>query len=492
MLLEDGVDLPGGDGDVEVGDAEMAQRVHYGVGNGGRRADGGGFADTLRAEWVVRRGRHRAVGFPDGRLHRGRQQVLHEIALLDVAVLVVGDGFEQRRRHAHGQAAVDLALDDHGVDDVAAVVYGDEAANLDLAGAAINIHDADVGAEGEGQIRRIIVVHRLQAGLHPLRVVGVGGEGHLLHGDGARGDAFDLELVVSPLDVVLAGLQEVRGELLRLVADLAGGDSGGGAGGGRAAAGVGAEAVGGGVGVAVLDGDVLDGQAQLFGDDLGEGGLVALALGLHADAHDGRAGGVDADLSAVEHLDAQDVEGIRGAGADDLGEGGDADAHQLAAGALLGLLAAQRGVADLVERFLERGGVVAGVVFPAGGGLVRKGVRRDEVFHADVGGVHLELLGEGIHHPFDGVDGLGDAEGAAVGDAAGGLVGVDAIHLDVRSVERIGAGDHAEEAGGELRGVGGGVEGAVVGDGLDAQRTHGAVAPGGQLGVDVVVAGEAV
>ena len=50
---------------------------------------------------------------------------------------------------------------------------------------------------------------------------------------------------------------------------------------------------------------------------------------------------MDADLGAVEHLDAEDVELLAGTGADDFGEGRDADAHQLAALALLGLLFAQ-------------------------------------------------------------------------------------------------------------------------------------------------------
>src|SRR5258706_15391293 len=247
---------------------------------------------------------------------------------------------------------MNLPPDVHRIDDVAAVVPRHEAANLHLAGAAVEIHDADVGAEGERQVRRIVVVHRLQSGLHALRVVRVGGARYLLHGDGAAGRAFDLELVVRPLDIVFARLEQVRGDLLSLVADLAGGPGGGRAGWGCAAAGIGAQAVRGGVGVAVLDGDVLDRQPQLFGHDLREGGLVALSLGLYADAHDGRAGWVDADLGAIEHLDAQDVEGVRGAGADDLGEGRDTDAHQLATGALLRLLAAQLLVADLVHRLL--------------------------------------------------------------------------------------------------------------------------------------------
>ena len=66
---------------------------------------------------------------------------------------------------------------------------------------------------------------------------------------------------------------------------------------------------------------------------------------------------------------------LRGTRADDLGEAADADAHELATGALLGLLLAQVVVADHVERLLEGTRVVARVVLPAGRRLVRASAR---------------------------------------------------------------------------------------------------------------------
>ena len=256
--------------------------------------------------------------------------------------------------------------------------------------------------------------------------------------------------MVDPLQVVRTDLQQVGGDLLRLVADLAGGHRRCRAGRRRAAAGVGAEAVGRRVGVAVLDDDVVDRQPQLVGHDLGEGRLVALPLRLHADADDGRAGGVDADLGAVEHLDAEDVEGVRGAGADDLGERRDADPHQFAAGAFLGLLAQQILVADLVERLVQGGRVIAAVVLPAGRRLVGELLRLDEVLEAELGRVHLQLVGQDVDHALDHVHGFGDPERAAVGDAARRLVGVDAVYLDVRRREVVRPGGDAEEAGREF------------------------------------------
>src|SRR5260370_41244760 len=100
MLLEDRVDLPGGDWDVEMGDAEVAERVYHRIDDSRRRAHGGRLADALRPERMVRRRRGRLVGLPRWRLHRGRQQVVHETALLDVAILVVSGALEQRVGHA--------------------------------------------------------------------------------------------------------------------------------------------------------------------------------------------------------------------------------------------------------------------------------------------------------------------------------------------------------------------------------------------------------
>src|SRR6185369_4223162 len=116
---------------------------------------------------------------------------------------------------------------------------------------------------------------------------------------------------------------------------------------GRRAARVGAQAVRRRVGIAFLDLDVLGGDAELFGENLCVRRLVALALGFRAEPRDGLARGMHADLARVEHLEAEDVEVLRRPGADDLGEARDADAHELAARALLRLLLAQPAIIDL-------------------------------------------------------------------------------------------------------------------------------------------------
>ena len=299
-----------------------------------------------------------------------------------------------------------------------------------------------------------------------------------------------MEPAVVPDHVLFRRFQQVGGDLPRLVPDPAGGHRRGGTGRGRAAAGVGTQPVGRGIGIAFLHQDVIHGDAQLVGDDLGEGGLVALALVANAGAHQHLAGGMDPDLAGVEHLDAGDVEGVAGTGADDLGEGGHADPHELAAPALLFLLAAQVPVADEVHRLLEGGRVVPAVVGPPQRRPVRELLRRDEVLHAQLHRIHPQLVGQHVHGPLDQVRRLGDPEGAAVGDTAGRLVGVDAVHLREGRREVVGTGDDAEQAGGELGRVGGRVEGAVVRHRLHPQGLHPPVPARGDLARHVVVPGE--
>src|SRR5258707_3492877 len=67
-----------------------------------------------------------------------------------------------------GDPAVNLALDDHRIDPHAAVVDRDEPADHHLAGPWVDIGDADVGAEREGQVRRVAYRLRAQVPLYAL------------------------------------------------------------------------------------------------------------------------------------------------------------------------------------------------------------------------------------------------------------------------------------------------------------------------------------
>ncbi len=224
------------------------------------------------------------------------------------------------------------------------------------------------------------------------------------------GEPLHGPLAVGPLEVVRGALEQVRGEVAGLLADLPRGDRGGRAGDRRRPRCVGAEAIGCRVGVALLDLDLVRRDPQLLGHDLRVRGLVALALALDAEAQDRGAGGVHPQLGQIEHLDTDDVEVVGRPGPHDLGERADADAHELATGSLLGLLLAQIVVADRVQRLLERRVVVARVVVPARWRVVRELVLADEVLEPERRRVHVPGRGPLIHQALDGVDRLGHPE----------------------------------------------------------------------------------
>src|SRR6266571_9481509 len=74
-----------------------------------------------------------------------------------------------------------------------------------------------------------------------------------------------------------------------------------------------------------------------------------------------------------------------------------------------------------------------------------------------------------IHSALDQVRCLGYAEGATVGDTAGGFVGVDGIHIDEGMLEVVRAGADVEQPGGELGRLGRCIKCAVVGQCVHTQ-----------------------
>jgi len=164
--------------------------------------------------------------------------------------------------------------------------------------------------------------------------------------------------------------------------------------------------------------------------------------------------------------------------------------HQLAAGALLRLLAAQLLVAGDVHRDAHRLRVLARVVGPPGRGFVRELLGADEALHPQLDRIDAHLEGERVDHPLDEVDRLGDPERAAVRNPAGGLVGVRRLDLDVRGLQIVGTADDVKEPSRKLGRLRGAVKGAVVGDRVDPEARDLALL-GAQVGVHHVVAGEA-
>ncbi len=199
------------------------------------------------------------------------------------------------------------------------------------------------------------------------------------------------------------------------------------------------------------------------------------------------AGRLDPDLARLPAAGALDR---RRAGrrpeAADLGEGGDADADELALRARLVAPRERALVVELRERLVERRAVVARVVHGAGRGGEREGALGDEVPPPHLGRVELGCDCDLVHHPLDGVGRLGPARAAV--RVGGHRVRVEANHLDREPLQRVAARHHQRREGRD-RGPEEGRVRADVGEHAPAQRDELAVLLVGGLDlVDVAAA----
>src|ERR1019366_6043073 len=119
---------------IDVPHAQVAERIHHRIDDGGRRSNGAGLAHAFHTQRIHGRGRTR-VGALDPWNHAGLGDgVIHQLTGDELAVVVVDGLFVEGLSEALHDAAVDLSIDQQRVDDVAAIVHGHIAQNLDLAG----------------------------------------------------------------------------------------------------------------------------------------------------------------------------------------------------------------------------------------------------------------------------------------------------------------------------------------------------------------------
>src|SRR5690606_23097117 len=148
--------------------------------------------------------------------------------------------------------------------------------------------------------------------------------------------------------------------------------------------------------------DVLHGDAQFVGDDLREGGFFALTMWRRADhrlhlarrrdAHDGAFPQAALKAYRARYLTRTQTADFR--------VGGHADSQIAPLLACLCLLLTEIAVADHVERFFQRGFVIAAVVGQADGDLMPILERRDQVLAAQFHRVHVQFVRQFVHQPF--------------------------------------------------------------------------------------------
>src|SRR5215471_10803133 len=123
----------------DIAYAKMPQRIDDRIADCGGRADRSALARPLHAEWIAGRGARKEGGAEGGNIGRPRQSVIEKARGQELpGDAVVDDVFRKRLADALRQAAVHLALDDHRIDDDAAIVGGIKAAQLDQAGLRID------------------------------------------------------------------------------------------------------------------------------------------------------------------------------------------------------------------------------------------------------------------------------------------------------------------------------------------------------------------
>ena len=331
------------------------------------------------------------------------------------------------------------------VEDATAVVHRVIVPQPHFAGLRVHFHHRQVRAEWKRVVGRLedalLRESRLDAGRETGGVVGF--VHHLRKRHGLRPIRGSNRFV---LEDQLAGFhtQLVRGDARHLLFQPLRGEMNRRSAHGRRAAAEGPDAERHHGGVAVIDRHVVVRDAQAFGHDLREAGLLALAMRRSPAEHRRLAGPLDphgAVFPAARRHAAR-----RPHGADlDVGGKPDAEIPSLLSQPLL--LLAEARVARQSQDLLERLLIIRRVVGDAGGERQRELFRLRKVFHPHVHRVHLEFARHQIHGALDDVGGFGPP-GAAV-SVRRHLVREDAFGLDKDVRDLVRADDHQRRERGD-------------------------------------------
>src|SRR6516165_1882774 len=137
----------GPDRQTDVAHAKMPQRVDDRIADRSGRADRAALACSLHAEWIARRGGRKKSAVKRGKVRRPRHGVIEEARGQQMpGRAVVDDMLSKRLADALRQAAMHLALDDHRIDDHAAIVSGIKVPHPEQAGLWVDDDDGEMHA----------------------------------------------------------------------------------------------------------------------------------------------------------------------------------------------------------------------------------------------------------------------------------------------------------------------------------------------------------
>src|SRR5580692_8469687 len=138
------------------GDVFSADGVGDGVDDRGGRGDRAGLAAAFDAERIGRAPCQRCSNRHGWKVIGPRHGVVHERAGHELAPLVVNCALTQCLPYSLRDAAVDLALDNHRIDDDAEIVHRRPGDNLGVAGFRIDLDLADMATGRESEIGRVV------------------------------------------------------------------------------------------------------------------------------------------------------------------------------------------------------------------------------------------------------------------------------------------------------------------------------------------------
>src|SRR5574340_419659 len=369
-------------------DARVVQSIFQRLGEYCRRWDGSRFTDALDAQWLERGWYFKVPQLDFGRHIGGlREEIIHEGGRQQLAGFVVVDFFIEGVADAHLDAAVNLSFHDHRVDGGAAVMHHHQPFDLGFHGFSVHIQNHGHAACAGGAVRRPVVSHGFQAGFR----AGREGAAHWVSPAGQIAKRHALVRDVGHADkpsgqfqLIFRRLQDGAGQFQGFFLDLDRRKINSRSGDGGPAAGKSAGAPGKVTGISGDDLDIGDLNAQLFGHDLGEGGIVRLTL-----SRDTRG---NAYLAVAAHRDLGTL--IRPY-AGTLGEAANADAEVFAFGASFGLnFLAEFLVIDHLHDFPQSRGIIAAVehafheILADDAGRDRVSTRLDEVDAPDFRHIH--------------------------------------------------------------------------------------------------------
>ena len=151
---------------------------------------------------------------------RGRQRVIHQRAAQQLPVRIIGDPLEQDAAEPLSGAAHNLALDQHRVDDDAAIMRDGVVLDAHTPGLGVDIDNRDMRGIAPSDRLRLPVINLLEAGFDPWRAfvvpartrrLGYPGEAH--RGAGyASGDPDYAHAAIAQLEIGRRTFQQIGGD----------------------------------------------------------------------------------------------------------------------------------------------------------------------------------------------------------------------------------------------------------------------------------------